>query len=466
MNFITDNFLLQTDYAVELYHGYAKDMPIIDYHSHLSPKQLAGDHKFDNLTQAWLYGDHYKWRAMRAFGIPEKYITGNATDREKFQKWAETVPYTLRNPLYHWTHIELKRYFDIDVLLDAKSANSVYDQTEILLQKKEFRVSGLLKKMNVDLLCTTDDPLDSLEHHKTIYESVVNTTKVLPTFRPDKLMDGSDVKVLCKKMEALEVLTGTSISSFDSFLEAIQQRHNFFHTRGCRLSDHGLNNLQVVDFTSNELDGIVRKIKERKALNVQQRKQYEWACLLEFAKMDHAKGWVQQFHLGALRNTNTRMLREVGTDSGFDSIGDFSQAQGLSAFLDKLDSTDQLAKTIVYNLNPSDNEVFAAMMGNYNDGTVKGKMQFGSGWWYLDQLDGMQKQINCLSNIGLLSCFVGMLTDSRSFLSLPRHEYFRRLLCNTLGNDVKNGLIPKDIPFIGKMVQDICYNNAKEYFDF
>lgn len=465
MKFITDNFLLETDYAVELYHDYAKDMPIIDYHNHLPPDQIAKDHQFDNLAQVWLNGDHYKWRAMRTLGIDENYITGNASDKEKFRKWAETVPFTLRNPLHHWTHLELLRYFGIDKPLDSKTADTIFSQTGDMLQNGENKVQDLLIKMKVETLCTTDDPLDSLEHHSTIAKSDLSI-KVFPAFRPDKAMDGSNVEDLGNYFDGLESLTGITIKSFDTFLEAVQQRHDYFHSKGCRLSDHGLNHLETTIFTSSELDTIVQKIKNKKPLTVREQEQYKSACLLEFAKMDHAKDWVQQFHLGALRNTNKRMLRELGPDTGFDSIGDFPQAVKLSTFFNTLDDSDQLAKTIIYNLNPSQNEVFATMVGNYNDGSVKGKMQFGSGWWYMDQLDGMERQMNALSNMGLLSCFIGMLTDSRSFLSFPRHEYFRRLLCNMLGNDIKRGLVPMDMPFVGKMVQDICYNNAKEYFNF
>ena len=463
--FLDNDFLLFSGTAATLYHGYAKDLPIIDYHNHLPPEEIAQDKQFENLTQIWLNGDHYKWRAMRAFGIDEKYITGDATDKEKFLKWAETVPHTLRNPLYHWTHLELQRYFGSDTLLNPETAEAIYDQTQEQLHSSEFSVVGLLKKMKVEVVCTTDDPVDTLEHHKAISKQELGT-KVLPTFRPDKAMDFSSTQAFQVYLAKLTQATGADITSFEAFIQAIQTRHGFFHQVGGRLSDHGLSHLEASPYTEDEPEKLFQKLLSGSSLNSLEQSKLRSACLLAFAKMNHAKGWVQQFHLGALRNNNQRMLRELGPDTGFDSIGDFSQAQMMSRFFDQLDNTNQLAKTIVYNLNPADNEVFAAMMGNYNDGSIKGKMQFGSGWWFLDQLDGMEKQINTLSNLGLLSCFVGMLTDSRSFLSFPRHEYFRRLLCNIIGGDVEMGLLPNDEKMLGELVQNICYYNAKSYFNF
>lgn len=464
--FLTDDFLLRTETARVLYHQYAKDMPIIDYHCHLPPDQIAQDKQFENLTQIWLYGDHYKWRAMRANGINEKFCTGNASDWEKFEQWAATVPYTMRNPLYHWTHLELKRYFDIDLILNKDTAREIYDTCNEKLKQPEFSVKGLLHKMNVKVICTTDDPIDSLAYHKQIAEQNFGI-QVLPTFRPDKVMLLIDSPAdFNQYLVALAQQTGLgSIETYADLLQHIQNRHDFFATMGGRLSDHGLEHIYA-DFDENLAKQAFVKAKAGDLPSEQERTAFKSVLLSEMAKMDHAKAWTQQFHLGALRNNNARMLRELGPDTGWDSIGDYSQAQNLSKFLNHLDSTNQLSKTILYNLNPSDNEVLATMIGNYNDGTVAGKMQFGSGWWFLDQKDGMERQMNALSNMGLLSRFVGMLTDSRSFLSYPRHEYFRRILCNLLGNDVENGELPNDIEWLGKMVQDISYNNASQYFGF
>jgi glucuronate isomerase len=464
--FLNEDFLLRTETARILYHQYAKDMPIIDYHCHLPPDQIAEDKQFDNLTQIWLYGDHYKWRAMRANGINEKYCTGNASDWEKFEQWAATVPYTMRNPLYHWTHLELKRYFDIDLILNKDTAREIYDACNEKLKQPEFSVNGLLQKMNVKVICTTDDPIDSLAYHKQIAGQNFSI-QVLPTFRPDKVMLLIDSPPdFNAYLALLAQQTGLgSIETYADLLQHIQNRHDFFAEMGGRLSDHGLEHIYA-DFDENLAKQAFLKAKTGTLPTEQERTAFKSVLLSEMAKMDHAKSWTQQFHLGALRNNNARMLRELGPDTGWDSIGDYSQAQNLSKFLNHLDSTNQLSKTILYNLNPSDNEVLATMTGNYNDGTVAGKMQFGSGWWFLDQKDGMERQMNALSNMGLLSRFVGMLTDSRSFLSYPRHEYFRRILCNLLGNDVENGELPNDIAWLGKMVQDISYNNANQYFGF
>jgi glucuronate isomerase len=464
--FVDDNFLLKSETARTLYHDYAKEMPIIDYHCHLPPDQIAENRQFENLTQIWLYGDHYKWRAMRANGINEKYCTGNASDWEKFEQWAATVPYTMRNPLYHWTHLELLRYFDIDILLNKDTAREIYDECSAKLKQPDYNVRSLLTKMNVKVICTTDDPIDSLEYHKQISDSGFDI-KVLPTFRPDKAMllidSPSDFQQYLSKLSETSGLG--SISSYEELLAALQNRHDFFASMGGRLSDHGLEHIYSSFDEAAAKQAFAAAIKGD-VPTAEQSLAFKSVLLYDLAKMDHAKSWTQQFHLGALRNNNARMLRELGPDTGWDSIGDYSQAQALSKFLNKLDSTDQLAKTILYNLNPGDNEVMATMIGNYNDGTVAGKMQFGSGWWFLDQKDGMEKQMNALSNMGLLSRFVGMLTDSRSFLSYPRHEYFRRILCNLIGNDVENGELPNDIQWLGKVVSDISYNNAKNYFGF
>ena len=464
--FISEDFLLRSETARILYHDYAKEMPIIDYHCHLPPDQIAEDKQFGNLTQAWLYGDHYKWRAMRANGINERYCTGDASDWEKFEQWAATVPYTMRNPLYHWTHLELLRYFDIDILLNKHTAREIYEECSAKLRQPDYSVKSLLTRMNVKVICTTDDPTDSLNFHSAISDGGFDI-RVLPTFRPDKAMllidSPEDFKAYLSKL-AYAAGTG-EITSYDALLAAIQNRHDFFASMGGRLSDHGLEHIYAEFDEAAAREAFATALKGEKP-SASQALAFKSVLLYEMAKMDHAKGWTQQFHLGALRNNNERMLRELGPDTGWDSIGDYSQAQALSKFLNKLDSTDQLAKTILYNLNPADNEVLATMTGNYNDGTVAGKMQFGSGWWFLDQKDGMERQMNALSNMGLLSRFVGMLTDSRSFLSYPRHEYFRRILCNLIGQDVENGELPNDIQWLGKMVEGISYNNANKYLGF
>ena len=463
--FLDQNFLLQSKTAEHLYHEYAAGMPIIDYHCHLDPAQIANNINFANLTDIWLRGDHYKWRAMRANGINEQYITGNKTDLEKFEKWAETVPYTLRNPLYHWTHLELQRYFDIHELLSPKTARSIYEECTAKLQTPEYSVQRMIEKMNVEVICTTDDPIDNLEHHQKIKQSGWKV-KVFPTFRPDKAMNPDDVAALNDYINKLEAVSNTAINNYSDYLKALKSRHDYFAANGCKVSDHGLEQIYAADYTESEIATIFTNIRSGKALQPIEELKFRSAMLYEFALWDHEKGWVQQYHLGALRNNNARAHREIGPDTGYDSIGDFSQAQALSRFLNKLDSTNQLAKTIIYNLNPGDNELFATMAGNFNDGTIIGKMQFGSAWWFLDQKQGMTDQINALSSMGLLSKMVGMLTDSRSFMSYPRHEYFRRLLCNLLATDIENSELPNDIEWTGKIVQDICYNNAKNYFDF
>jgi glucuronate isomerase len=464
-DFLDENFLLQTKTAQTLYHEFAKQMPVIDYHNHLMPDQIAEDKNFENITQVWLYGDHYKWRAMRANGVDEYYITGAASDWEKFEKWAETVPYTLRNPLYHWTHLELQRYFDIHEVLSSANAKKIYDECNAKLQTKEYSVQGLLRKMNVKTLCTTDDPLDSLAYHQQIKNNNVDI-KVLPAFRPDKAMNADDVAGLNVYIDKLAKLTGTAIADYDTYLSALKSRHDYFAANGASVSDHGLEQIYAEDYTEAEVRDIFLKIRNNEAISLEENLKFKSAMLFNFSLWDHEKGWVQQFHLGALRNNNDRLLSSLGPDTGFDSIGDFPQGKSLSKFLNKLDLNNKLAKTILYNLNPADNELMATMIGNYQDGTVAGKVQWGSGWWFLDQKQGMINQINALSNLGLLSQFVGMLTDSRSFLSYPRHEYFRRILCDLFGTDVENGELPYDKAWLGKVIQDICYNNAKTYFNF
>jgi glucuronate isomerase len=458
-----EDFLLQTKTAELLYNEYAKQMPIIDYHCHLSPQQIADDIKFENLTQAWLYGDHYKWRAMRTSGVDESYCTGNKSDYEKFEKWAATVPYTMRNPLYHWTHLELKRYFGIEEILNANTSRLVYDNASAQIQTDAFSIKNLIRKMNVKVICTTDDPIDSLEYHKTLAESDFEV-KIKPAFRPDKAMEVASAANFVAYVKKLEAVTNLSVSSFEDYLFALQNRHDFFASMGCSVSDHGLEEIYVEDFTGQEIETIFSKVYGGKELNLLEQRKFKSCMLLHFAEWDWEKGWVQQYHLGALRNNNSRMLSKLGPDTGWDSIGDFSQAAALSKFLNKLDSEDKLAKTIIYNLNPADNELMASMIGNFNDGSVAGKIQFGSGWWFLDQKDGIIKQLNALSNMGLVSRFVGMLTDSRSFLSFPRHEYFRRILCNLFGDEIEHGELPNDTKWVGQIIQDICYNNANDYF--
>lgn len=461
--FMGEDFLLQTKTAELLYNEYAKQMPIIDYHCHLSPQQIAEDIKFENITQAWLYGDHYKWRAMRTSGVDESYCTGNKSDYEKFEKWADTVPYTMRNPLYHWTHLELKRYFGIEEILNANTAKLVYDNASAQIQTDAFSIKNLIRKMNVRVICTTDDPIDSLEYHKTLAESGFEV-KIKPAFRPDKAMEVASAANFVAYVKKLEAVTNLAVSTFNDYLFALQNRHDFFASMGCSVSDHGLEEIYVEDFTGQEIETIFTKVYGGKELNLLEQRKFKSCMLLHFAEWDWEKGWVQQYHLGALRNNNSRMLSKLGPDTGWDSIGDFSQAAALAKFLNKLDSEDKLAKTILYNLNPADNELMASMIGNFNDGSVAGKIQFGSGWWFLDQKDGIIKQLNALSNMGLVSRFVGMLTDSRSFLSFPRHEYFRRILCNLFGDEIENGELPNDTKWVGQIIQDICYNNANDYF--
>ena len=463
-SFIHDNFLLENKFAEELYHNYSKNLPIIDYHNHLSPQFIAEDKIFDNITNVWINGDHYKWRAMRTLGINEQFITGNASDKDKFINWAKTVPYTMRNPLYHWTHLDLARYFGITELLNEKSAESIYEQATAKINSPEYSTRNLLTKVNAEFVCTTEDPIDNLEYHQQLAKSNF-TTKVSTAFRPDKAIlisnDGYNAYI-----DTLGETAGIAINSFADLCSALKNRIEYFDKNGCKLCDHGLDQIYFENFTENQINVIFKRKRDNQEITTEEALKFQSAILLFLSETYHEFGWVQQFHLGALRNNNARMHRILGPDTGWDSIGDYPQAQKLSAFLNALDSKDKLTKTIIYNLNPADNEVMATMIGNFNDGSVRGKVQFGSGWWFLDQKDGMTKQLNALSNMGLISCFIGMLTDSRSFLSFPRHEYFRRILCNLLGDEIKRGELPADMEWIGKMVSDISYNNAKEYFKF
>lgn len=468
--FNDENFVLETETARRLYHEYAEGLPIIDYHCHLNPEYVASDHLFPNLSKVWLEGDHYKWRAMRTNGVDERYITGaDTTDWEKFEKWAETVPYTMRNPLYHWTHLELKTAFGVTDLLSPKTARQIYDHCSAMLQTPERSARGLMKHYNVETVCTTDDPVDSLEHHLKVKTDNFGV-KMLPTWRPDKAMAVEVPADYQAYIRRLGEVAGVNISSFADVIDALKKRHDFFASVGCRLSDHGLGEFYAEDYTPAGIEAIFDKIYNRgEQLSAEEIRQFKTAMMVEFAVMDHDSGWTQQFHYGAIRNNNTLMFNKLGADTGFDSIGDFTVAEKMSKFLDMLASRDKLAKTIIYNLNPRDNELVATMAGNFQDGRYgAGKIQFGSGWWFLDQKDGMEKQMNALSVLGLISRFVGMLTDSRSFLSYPRHEYFRRTLCNLLGNDIEKGLLPaSEIDFIGReIVAKVSYGNAKEFFKF
>ncbi len=465
--FLDENFVLQTEAAQKLYHEHAAKKPIIDYHCHLIPSMVANNHQFASITEAWLGGDHYKWRAMRTNGVDEKYCTGKDTsDWEKFEKWAETVPYTMRNPLYHWTHLELKTAFGIEKLLSPKTAREIFDECNEKLKTPEYSARGMMRRYKVEAVCTTDDPVDTLEHHiKTRNDGF--EIKMLPTWRPDKAMAVENSANFKVYVEQLSEVSGVNISNFDDLLSALRKRHDFFAAQGCKLSDHGIEEFYAEEYTEVEIKAIFNKVYGGTELSQEEVLKFKSAMLVEFAIMDWEKGWTQQFHYGAIRNNNTRLFRQLGPDTGFDSIGTFSTAKAMSKFLNRLDTDNKLTKTILYNLNPADNEMIATMIGNFQDGTIAGKMQFGSGWWFLDQKDGMEKQMNSLSVLGLLSRFVGMLTDSRSFLSYPRHEYFRRTLCNLLGNDIELGLLPyQEIDFIGKMVEDISYNNAKKFFNF
>ncbi len=465
--FMDDNFVLQTETAQYLYHEHAKKQPIIDYHCHLNPEFIAKDRKFDNLGQIWLEGDHYKWRAMRTNGVDERFCTGkDTTDWEKFEKWAETVPYTMRNPLYHWTHLELKTAFGVDKILKPETAKEIFDECTAKLRTPEFSDRGLMMHYHVEVFCTTDDPVDSLEHHISLKNEGFSV-KVLPTWRPDKAMAVEIPADFRAYVEKLSQVSGISVGKFADLLEALRIRHDFFASVGCKLSDHGIEEFYAEDYTDAEIEAIFNKVYGGKNLSEEEILKFKSAMMVEFAIMDWEKGWTQQFHYGAIRNNNTRLFKQLGPDTGFDSIGDFTVAKNMSKFLNRLDTENKLAKTIIYNLNPRDNDLITTMIGNFQDGSVAGKIQFGSGWWFLDQKPGMEAQMNSLSVLGLLSRFVGMLTDSRSFLSYPRHEYFRRILCNLIGNDVEQGLLPaSELPFLSKLVENVSYYNAKNFFNF
>jgi glucuronate isomerase len=460
-----EDFLLESPVAKELYHEHARQQPIIDYHCHLPPEQVASNHRFRSLTEIWLEGDHYKWRALRTNGVPERLITGGADDWDRFEAWAATVPKTLRNPLYHWTHLELKDPFGVkDRLLGPSTARGIYDHANRLLATDEFTTQGLMRHFRVAVVCTTDDPADDLAHHKAFRASPGSDfVRMVPTYRPDKSLAVEDPVQFKAYVERLSSASGVSITSYGQLLEALEKRHTFFHEQGCRLSDHGLETMYAESYNAGEVERTFERVLAGEAVSSIEATRYKSAVLYDLAKLDHARGWTQQFHLGAIRNLSSRMQRLLGPDTGFDSIGDFELAKPLARFLDRLDGSDQLAKTILYNLNPRDNELMGALIGCFQGG-IPGKIQYGSAWWFLDQLDGMERQMEALSNLGLLSRFVGMLTDSRSFLSYSRHEYFRRLLCNMLGKDVVRGRLPDDRQLLGELVRDVSYRNASSYF--
>ena len=464
--FIHENFLLQSETAQHLFHDHAKKLPIIDYHCHLNPQEVASDHKFRSITELWLGGDHYKWRALRTNGVAEKYITGDASDWDKFQKWAETMPYCMRNPLYHWTHLELKTCFGIDKVLNPQTAKEIYDECNEKLASPEFSARNLMLHYIVEAVCTTDDPIDSLEYHKQIRESGFKV-KVLPTWRPDMAMTVENPAAYREYIDKLSNVSGVSINCFDDIVKALLVRHKYFEEQGCRLSDHGMEEFYADDFTASELDAIFAKVYGGTALTDQEIRKFKSAMMLEFGKMDADTGWTQQFHYGVIRNQNTKMFNLIGKDTGFDSMAQVMTAKSMNRYLDRLNSMDKLTKTIIYNLNPSDFEMVGTTIGNFQDGSVPGKIQLGAGWWFLDQKNGMEQQMQVLSMLGLLSRFVGMLTDSRSFVSYARHEYFRRILCNLIGNDVENGEIPSsEMQRVEQMVEDIAYFNAKKFFSF
>jgi glucuronate isomerase len=465
--YINEDFMLQSHWARLLFHDYALHAPIIDYHCHLSAELIAKNHRFRNLAEAWLAGDHYKWRAMRSNGVAERFCTGDASDWEKFEKWAETMPWLVRSPLFAWTHLEMKRYFGIDDrLLNPRTAREVWDRANALLEGDDFRCRQLMERSNVVLVCTTDDPVDTLEHHRAIAADPSFKIQVLPTWRPDKGMNLDNLDMFNGWVNLLGERADVDIKDFDSYMAALRRRHDFFHECGCRLSDHGLDTAYADDYTQAEIRDIFDRARAKKPLDTGQISRFKSCMLHEFGVMDHGRNWTQQYHLGAMRNNNSRLYNLLGPDAGFDSIGDQPVGAALSRMLDRLDESGRLTRTILYNLNPRDNMLLATMLGNFQDGTIPGKMQFGSGWWFLDQKEGMEEQMTALSNAGLLSRFVGMLTDSRSFLSYTRHEYFRRVLCDMLGRDMERGLIPHDPELVGGMVRNISYNNAARYFGF
>ncbi len=465
MAYLDENFLLYSHTARRLFHEVAKDQPIIDYHCHLSPREISTNHRWANISDIWLSGDHYKWRLMRANGIDENMITGNSSPREKFQAWAETVPYTLRNPIHHWTHIELQRYFGIDLLLTPDTADEIWERTNAKLAEQDFSVHGLLKKFDVRVVGTTDDPADPLDDHHQIAASDL-VTKVLPTFRPDKALLVDRPDLLAVWLEKLEATSDMAIVHFSDLLSALQKRHDDFHAAGGRLSDHGLNRLPALRCTDEDAAMIFNRARAGKAASPEEKEKFSFYLMVFFGQLDAAKGWTKQLHLGVLRNVNSQMAGKLGPDTGYDTIGDTEQGAALVMYLDALTSAGAMPKMVLYNLNPRDNYLFACLTGAFQDGTVAGKIQFGSGWWFLDQKNGMELQLDALSATGLLSRFVGMLTDSRSFLSFPRHEYFRRILCNLIGGEADRGELPDDFEALSELIRAVCFGNARRHFGF
>jgi glucuronate isomerase len=460
--FIHENFLLETKEASILYHEYAQDLPIIDFHNHLPPAEIAGDIRFKNITKLWLGGDHYKWRAMRTLGVDEKFITGKASDWEKFSRWSAAMPYCLRNPLYHWSHLELARYFSLDKLLGPDTAEEIYNTCNEMLKIEEFSSVNILRRMNVEALCTTDDPVDSLEHH-IAYKKNGSSPALFPAWRPDRAMKIENVEMFNAWVNLLETASGTDITDFSDFIEALEKRQAFFHEHGCRLADHGIETFYTVGTRESEISKIFAEARSGIEASPDETAKFKGYMLYRLSLMNHAKGWVQQYHFGVLRNNSSRMFKRLGPDTGYDCMGDFTYAENLVALLDRLDSENSLAKTVLYPINPADNGIVATIIGSFQEGPVKGKLQLGSAWWFLDQKGGMEEQMNTLSLMGLLSTFIGMATDSRSFLSFPRHEYFRRILCNLMGNDIAKGLLPADFNLAGRIIKDICYSNARKY---
>lgn len=465
MAYLDDNFLLHSPTARRLFHEVAKDQPIIDYHCHLSPREIATNHRWGNISEIWLGGDHYKWRLMRANGIDEDLITGDSTPREKFQAWAQTVPYTLRNPIHHWTHIELRRYFGIDLMLGPDTADEIWERCNAKLTEADFCVHGILKKFDVRMVGTTDDPADPLDDHAAIAASDLKTI-VAPTFRPDKALLVDRPDLLAPWLEKLEAITDLNIVHLSDLLAALQKRHDDFHAAGGRLSDHGLERMPALRCTDEEAAMIFDKARAGKAATEEEKEKFAFYLMVFFGQLDAAKGWTKQLHLGAFRNTNSRMFGQTGPDSGFDTIGDTRQGAALVHYLDALAREGSMPGIVLYNLNPADNYLFACLTGAFQDGTFPGKIQFGSGWWFLDQKNGIELQLDALSATGLLSRFVGMLTDSRSFLSFPRHEYFRRILCNLIGSEADRGELPDDFEVLSGLIRDVCFGNAKRHFGF
>jgi len=462
--FIHDNFLLSNNTAVELYHKYSENQPVIDFHCHLSPAMINENRRFNNLTEAWLEGDHYKWRAMRTNGINEKYCTGNASDVEKFMKWAETVPATIGNPLYHWTHLELNRYFNITQLLSPASADGIFKKASALLQTDDFSTRSMIKKMKVEVICTTDDPADNLEHHRELKKAF--EIHIYPTFRPDNVIKTEDPEKFRLYIQKLQLASGIEIGSYRALIEALDIRHSYFHDNGCRLSDHGLDRFYFAALSLNEPENIFRNLLNGNKISQEETEKYRTAVMLDLCRLNKKRGWTQQFHVGAIRNINERKFMQMGPDTGWDSIGPAQDPLKISKFLNELDKNEQLTKTILYNLNPADNEMMITMAANFNDGSIAGKVQYGAAWWFLDQKSSMEKHLRDLGTFGLLSRFIGMVTDSRSFLSYPRHEYFRRILCNFIGEEVERGMIPDHEELLKPLIEGISYRNAKEYFGF